>query len=255
MTVEIVCPHCRFTKQVPREKIPPGVRWATCPRCRQRFEIVLKEEEQWSAKQGPTADAHAGPDAPRGRYWAGLYQTAKAALLSPEKYFSDERGKTGISEPLAFGLLFGSIGAMFGWFWQFLFMWGNLGSYGEFLLGMFSVEFIFMGVILLTPLMVLVEMFFSALVLHLALIIVRGSHQGFDGTFRVIAYSQAARVFGLVPLIGGMVGWIWQLIIRIIGLRAIHETSYARVIAAFLLPVVAIGLFLGVLAVIFFILS
>ena len=37
--VEIKCPYCGYSKQVPREKIPANAKWAVCPKCRQRFEL------------------------------------------------------------------------------------------------------------------------------------------------------------------------------------------------------------------------
>ncbi|MBI5485611.1 MAG: DUF898 family protein [Deltaproteobacteria bacterium] len=35
----IVCPHCAFSKVVPKGAIPDGVRQATCPKCRQPFPL------------------------------------------------------------------------------------------------------------------------------------------------------------------------------------------------------------------------
>jgi hypothetical protein len=72
------------------------------------------------------------------------------------------------------------------------------------------------------------------------LLILRGGKNGFGSTFRVVSYSQAAQLCGLVPFVGGFVGGIWQLIVMIVGLKEIQETSYFRVIMAFLIPVAAI---------------
>ena len=52
-----------------------------------------------------------------------------------------------------------------------------------------------------------------------------------------MAYSQATRIWSIVPLIGSPIGWVWRSIVQIIGLREIHETSYFRVILAFVIPV------------------
>ncbi|RLB41297.1 MAG: hypothetical protein DRH12_08450, partial [Deltaproteobacteria bacterium] len=57
---------------------------------------------------------------------------------------------------------------------------------------------------------------------------------------RVVCFSQAVQVLGIVPLLGGWVAGIWQLVVQIIGLKEIHETSYFRVITAFLIPVFAL---------------
>ncbi|HDM09293.1 MAG TPA: hypothetical protein ENF92_02115, partial [Desulfobacteraceae bacterium] len=36
MIVEIRCPYCGYSGEVPKEKIPSNAKWAVCPRCRQR---------------------------------------------------------------------------------------------------------------------------------------------------------------------------------------------------------------------------
>jgi hypothetical protein len=132
--------------------------------------------------------------------WQGIYQTIKAVLFSPEALFSTMTFNGGIREPLAFGLLIGSLGGMFGLFWHFLMLTGGLISFSESIPGQFTMAFIFLLVMVMVP-------FFVTLG---------------------------------IPLIGGWIGGIWQLIVQIIGLRVIHETSYLRVIFAFLIPVLLI---------------
>ena len=61
----------------------------------------------------------------------------------------------------------------------------------------------------------------------------------------MIAYSQATQLWGLIPFVGGWVGWIWRMVVQLIGLRAMHETTYLRLAAAFLIP---LGVFLVLLA-------
>jgi hypothetical protein len=109
-------------------------------------------------------------------------------------------------------------------------------------LSQFAIGIIVLFVLAMIPLMVTIGIFIYSGVLHLLLRIVGGGAHGFEATFRVVSYSQAAQVLGIVPFIGGWIGGIWQLIIQVIGLREIHETSYLRVILAFVIP-----LFVGIL--------
>jgi len=51
----IVCPHCLFSRAVPKNAIPDGVKKATCPKCKQAFPL-----------NGETLRAHAAPQAPSG---------------------------------------------------------------------------------------------------------------------------------------------------------------------------------------------
>jgi hypothetical protein len=143
-------------------------------------------------------------------------------------------------EPLAFGLLLGSIGSMFGFFWQFLMMSGSLLALGEALMGHLSMSLIFFGIIIISPLFVIIAMFLTSGILHLLLLLVKGGENGFEATFRVVSYSQATQIWGVIPFLGGFIGGLWIIIVQIIGLRAIHETSYLRVILALLIPIALI---------------
>jgi hypothetical protein len=247
MMVEIVCPNCGFSKRVPREKIPLRVKWATCPSCRSRFQITgegfgspLHDQNgqvDWvhDVPPSPLSDQETRPQG----FWKGLYQAAKAALFYPGRFFRDMLSGRGIREALAFGLLFGSVGAMFGWFWQFLMLFEKFRLIAEYFMGQVTLGILFVGILVLVPLFVVLEILFSTCILHVTLLIVRGAGHGFDATFKVMAYSQASQILGLIPFVGGLIGWFWQLVIRIIGLKEIHQTTYLRVIMAFLLPIVA----------------
>jgi hypothetical protein len=248
MTVEIKCPKCNFSRSIPKEKIPPGARWATCPQCKYRFSFAPPEvgpsPEQGQQETGMEVrlERRASPWENRSELglWQGIYQTFKAVLFSPDKLFGTMTHEGGIMEPLAFGLLLGSIGSMFGFFWQFLMMSGSLLALGEELMGHLSMSLIFFAIIIISPLFVTITMFIASAVLHLLLLIVRGGKNGFEATFRVVSYSQATQLWAVIPFVGGFIGGLWILIVQIIGLREIHESSYLRVILALLIPIALI---------------
>jgi hypothetical protein len=246
MTVKITCPYCNFSKQMSPGKIPPGTKWATCPRCKQRFEFVFQDPAA-GIQEAPTrngAGSNRGPSPWEMRsdlgIWKGLYETFKSVLFSPKIVFSTMTHKGGMREPLAFGLLLGSLGAMFGFFWDFLMIGERLVSRWPNFFGQFSMSLIFLVVIILTPLFVMVSMFVVSSILHLSLIIVGGGRSGFEGTFRIVAFSQSTKILDLIPFVGGFVGWFWHIIVQVIGLREMHETSYLRTIIAMILPIIFI---------------
>lgn len=266
MSVELICPYCQFSKKVPNEKIPVGAKWVTCPRCHQRFEfsvvekdvdLVTRETEQkteFERLEEEPEDGYTRNGAPWENrselgLWQGIYKTFKAVLFSPETFFRTLTFKAGIVEPLAFGTLVGSIGSMFGLFWQLLMWSGLVLTYGESIFGQFTIGVILLIIMVIIPILWVAWIFVSSGITHLLLLIVRGGENGYEATLRVVSYSQATQVWSLIPFVGGTIGWIWQLVVQIIGLRHIHRMSYLRVIVAFLIPVAIIFL-LGIVVVI-----
>jgi hypothetical protein len=119
-------------------------------------------------------------------------------------------------------------------------MSGGLLGLSEELMGHVSMSLIFFAIMIISPLFVTIAMFVTSAILHLLLLIVRGGKNGFEATFRVVSYSQATQIWGVIPFLGGFIGGLWLLIVQIVGLREIHETSYLRVIMALLIPVALI---------------
>lgn len=254
MSITLTCPYCQFSREVPTERIPAGVRWAVCPRCRQRFEVTGLQVDSRPPGEGiPTSNGDpALKETEDGRegapwekrseigLWQGIYQTFKGVLFSPEALFGRLRFRNGITEPLAFGLLLGSVGSMLGFFWQFLMISGGLLDLEDSIFDQPSVGSIFLVLCVVVPMLVFVGIFVYSGLLHLLLRLVGGGKNGFEASLRVVAYSQSTQICGFIPFVGGWIGGIWQLIVQIIGLREIHQTSYLRVILAFLLPVALI---------------
>jgi len=260
MSVELTCPYCQFSKKVPKEKIPTGAKWVTCPRCNQRFEFspIKKDVSSVTKETEPEKGVKRLKEEPDKEYarkgapwenrselglWQGIYETFKAVLFSPESLFKSLTFKGGIVEPLAFGTLVGSIGTMFGLFWQFLLWSGLVLTYGESIFGQFAVGVIFLIIVVVTPIFWIAWIFFSSGIMHLLLLIVRSGRNGYEATFRVVSYSQATQIWSLIPFLGGTIAFIWQLIVQVIGLKHIHRTSYLRVIIAFLIPLAIIFFF------------
>jgi len=266
MSVELICPYCQFSKKVSKKKIPVGTKWVTCPRCHQRFEFSVVEKDvglgtreterkteferlEAEPEEGYTLNGAPWENRSDLGLWQGIYKTFKAVLFSPEIFFRSLTFKAGIVEPLAFGTLVGSIGSMFGLFWQLLMWSGLVLTYGESIFGQFTIGVILLIIMVIIPILWVTWIFVSSGITHLLLLIVSGGENGYEATLRVVSYSQATQVWSLIPFVGGTIGWIWKLVVQVIGLRHIHRTSYLRVIVAFLIPVAIIFL-LGIVVVI-----
>jgi hypothetical protein len=252
MTVTLTCPYCHYSKSIPKDKVPPNAKWGICPRCGQRFDLSASQGGPEFFTGGIRPDLELGGEPKREGspwekrsdlgLWQGIYQTFKAVLLSPHALFSTLTFRGGIREPLAFGLLVGGAGSMLEYFWPFLIFSGKASAFAQSVFGFLGVGVIFLVMMVIIPVWATVGMFINSAVLHLLLLLVGSGKNGYEATFRVVCYSQAAQAWELIPFLGGFIGKIWMLVVQIIGLREMHETTYLRVILAFLIPVAIIFL-------------
>ena len=243
MIINITCPNCNFSKKVPQEKIPDGIRYAKCPRCSNTFEILSPDDQETAPldieKMDTNNESSPGPETvefDEPGYFTGLWKALTRVLFSTSDFFSGIEKESGLQNAFAFGILMGSIGAMFSIFWQFLLRYQDISYIAKLIPEPVSMNHIFLGMVIISPLLVLIDVFILAAVLHLFLLILKGATNGFEGTFKVILYSNAASVFKLIPYIGGFIAFIWSLIILVIGMREVHKISTAKSLLALLLP-------------------
>ena len=165
----------------------------------------------------------------------GLYLTIKDILLTPRTFFHRMPTRIGLAQPLYFALVLGVVAAFFGW------MWSLAGSS----LQMFVAEdleevvkgplYSFLA-FLFSPVTVAILVFLKAGLIHLMLMLVGGNRLGFEATFRVAAYGEAAGIMALLPFCGSVLGVLWSLFITIVGLYSIHETDPWRAVLAVIAP-------------------
>jgi len=164
-----------------------------------------------------------------------LYLTTREVLMSPQKFFHRMPSRVGLTQPLLYALILGVTAAFLGW------MWSLAGSslqvlvaedLGDAFRGPLWSFLAFVG----SPLTVAIAVFVRAALMHLMLMLLGGNQLGFEATFRVAAYGQAAGVLALLPFCGGLVALLWELAIDVIGLYSIHGTDPWRAMVAVLAP-------------------
>ena len=254
MSVLLTCPYCSFSKKLSLKKIPAAAKMAVCPRCHEKFPISHRKKSEGPPQGKPPEMLESGISKPpmdsdeetAGSPWEkrndlgllnGIFLTFKTVLFEPRHLFKSQNYPEGIKEPFAFGLLSGGLGDMLAFFWPVLLFSLGLLPFGDSVFRQLNGIWISLTLMVGIPLAVVLKMFFYSGILHLMLLIVRGGKKGYKSTFRVVAYSQAALVWNIIPFMGSWIATVWKLVIQVIGLREIHHISYTKVIVAFLLPV------------------
>ena len=175
----------------------------------------------------------------------GFIEALKLFVTSPAEAFGQTIKQGDFGSPLLFAIFVGWIGLAIGQLWETLM--------GASILSMLPAEirnqvpFVvgsaggFLFNLIFAPVFIIVGVFLWGAILHLCLIIVGGlsqSQAGFEGSFRVVAYSTVAQLANLVPIIGGTICLVWTLVLAVIGARQIHHTEQGKAVTAVLIPVV-----------------
>lgn len=185
----------------------------------------------------------------------GLYLTIKDVLLAPQNFFQRMPTHLGLTQPLMFAIVLGVITTFFAWMYSIT---GNSlkmlvsDDYAE----MFKGPLYSFIMFVLSPAIVFVFLYINAFITHGMLTLLGGNKLGFEATFRVIAYSEATSIITLIPFCGSGIGFIWGVVVTIIGLYSVHETEPWKAVAAVLVPmVICLGSVGGLVAVLIFGLS
>jgi hypothetical protein len=200
----------------------------------------------------PPAEAAPGPgsrettpweDREARGFWAGLLRTLFESLFHPSEFFRKMPVTGGLTNPLLYALIIGMTGLIFSYFWQIV----AKGAMPGMQFGVGRSLFGGIGMALLaffSPFVIIIGLFVSAGILHLCLMLVKGSKAGFEGTFRVVSYGYSANIFMVIPFCGGLIAGAWAIVLSIIGLREAHETTGGKAAVAVFLPlIICCGLF------------
>jgi hypothetical protein len=166
-----------------------------------------------------------------------LSQTWTESVLRPTAFFKSMPRTGGIGAPMLYGLLVGTIGTLFSLFWEYQLFekLGTMPNWPQDMPIQFSRNILVMFVPFI-PILLILSMLFMSLVYHLCLLITGSAKNGWEVTFRVIAYSSGPSIFLFLPFCGGLIAAAWNWTLQIIGWTNAHESTTARVVVAALLP-------------------
>jgi hypothetical protein len=178
-------------------------------------------------------------------FFNGFVQTVTMILTRPTEAFSVMRPAGGLSDPLLFGVIGGSIGAIvwilvsaaihsFGWAAAF----SQQGSFENLMGASFSGAMLVVR-ILVTPIFITIGLFIWAGLVHICLMLLGGANKTFETSFRALSYAYGATaLFCIIPCCGGLIALIWGLIADCIGISRSHGTDTGRAVIAVLLPII-----------------
>jgi hypothetical protein len=188
-----------------------------------------------------------GPAWERDKSLGGLFSTLWSVLFDAPQTFRRMIRDAGLGGPILFFLILATLCGWIGMMWEALFsaampdMGGAFGGGSPEMqqyMEAFQTPLFRLAQGLFLPAILLIYYFVLSAIIHLFMMVVGGANQPFETTARVLAYAcGATAIFQILPICGGIIGFIWSLVVAIIGLAEAHETSMGRSAAAVLLPV------------------
>ena len=174
-------------------------------------------------------------------------------ITRPVGFFRNIARRGDFVNPLIFALVCAVISAAIGGFLGVLYATVGIGDTG---VGGAIVAFV--ASMFFTPIISAIALFVGAGILHLLVaLIVKPANTGFEATFRVVSYANVAQLASWVPILGPLVAAVASIVLSIIGVREIHETTTGKAALVVLIPaavalLVALFLIVVVGAILFF---
>ncbi len=160
-------------------------------------------------------------------FFTSLWGTWSGVLFKPDLFFMN------LPEPSVLNLLF----------FYLLFSGISVSSNMIFLA-------IFFGGTGITPLYYVLEFlilvgnfFLSALALHFSIYIF-GKPEGFKRTLQIVAYTSAANIFLIIPVVGMVITYFYKMVLYITGIVHGHKFSVSGAVASVLFPIFALIFFI-----------
>lgn len=238
------CPRCQNPLPDPPERF--------CPSCGADLELPPPIPPPVS---DPRTEWAPGPGAREGTPWerraeigiaSALIETTQRVLTAPAAFFRAMPVTGGIGSPLVYALIIGYAGIVISAIYDFVLesvmgsSFARLGG-SEAMAGVMPYMAGALGLgmkLIMGPFLLGVGLFVASGIVHLGLMALGGAARGFEATFRVVCYSEAAALLNIVPVCGGLIAPVIMIVLMIIGVSEAHGTTRGRAAAAVLLPVV-----------------
>ena len=262
----VSCPNCEFSREIDDAQVPDWAKALKCPQCGQPISLEAEQSLEWLPHQVPEQ-----PDASQeneltgiplesgqGNFFSNFGLTIKMVLFRPSAFFEKMRPDGGYEMPIAFIVVLSFICSILGLIVHFAIRFGISELIGDptsivlRLLGPSPTPGSLFVSLIIVPLLMPVYMFIHAAIMDNFLPTIRAKKLGYQATYRVASYGMAASVFGIVPILGTLVAFVWGLVVTIIGLSRVYQTSTGSVVLAAVFPHFLYLLVVGGLAAMWF---
>jgi hypothetical protein len=161
----------------------------------------------------------------------------RGVVTAPVGFFRGIRRQGDFVNPLIFAIICYEVSAILGGLLGLVGVgMGDAQGFGSFLIG-----------IILAPIGAAIGLFIGAGILHLLVMLIVGSRNaGFEGTFRVGAYSAVTTLVSWIPIIG-LIASLYGIYLAIVGIREVHNTTTGKAALVVLIPAIVVFILIVIL--------
>jgi hypothetical protein len=182
-------------------------------------------------------------------FFTGFFETIKLVLLQPTHFFKNYKLDGSIGRPVLFAVIIGWIGMAVSMFWGWVLRRSLFTLLQEHFPEIEGYEFDQLpsgGVweamssaigLIMAPVWIIIGLFIIAGIYHLFLMMVKGANKNFETTFNVVAYGSVSRIAEILPICGGLIAWVYGIVLAIIGLTEAHRVDSWKAVFAVLVPI------------------
>ena len=150
--------------------------------------------------------------------------TVRSVVTTPVAFFGGILRQGDFINPLIFAIICYEVSAIIGGLLRLVGVGTDMG-FGGYLVS-----------IILAPIFAAIGLFIGAGILHLLVMLIVGSRNaGFEGTFRVAAYSSVTSLVSWLPFIGWIAS-LYGIYLAIVGIREVHTTTTGKAALVVLIP-------------------
>lgn len=177
-----------------------------------------------------------------------IFPTMGQFVTSPLQAYGKMSLTVDLVRPIAYYVAMVLIGQIFAQIWNAVFFDQTIAMVQRFLppelAQQFAPFFQRPGIVqvvltlIIFPIIFLILLLIWAGLVHMGLVVLGGAASGFAATLRVLCYARTADLGLAVPLVGGLVTFIWRRILEAIGLTTAHKCDPWKAVIAVILPMV-----------------
>lgn len=185
-----------------------------------------------------------------------IFPTALRFITAPIEAFTAMSLTVDLVRPIAYFVAWALIGACIGQIWSYLLfdsivnvirpmLGSQFEQFAPFIHKPGALQLILSLVV--TPVFSLIVLFIWSVLVHLTLVLFGGANRGFAATLRVMCYAQTTQVAVVLPGLGGLIAFVWRLILEVAGLATAHKTEGWKAALAIVLPLLLCCVCVGAL--------